>query len=79
MDDGDHAQRREEAERETGIAVIRARMSASRLSAARDGHRECCEDCSEPIPQERQRAVPGTTRCTICQSIYERRLRLEGN
>lgn len=32
---------------------------------------EECEDCGEPIPEARQKAVPGCTRCVECQSEFE--------
>lgn len=44
---------------------------------------EHCEDCGEPIPEARRRAVPGVRRCVACQiegdaedsepSLYNRR------
>jgi len=34
-----------------------------------------CEDCSEEIPKERQKAAPGCTRCITCQGSYERNQR----
>lgn len=27
-----------------------------------------CEDCDEPIPEARRRAVPGVRRCVTCQA-----------
>ncbi len=48
-------------------AVTRAR---SRL-----GHGESlvdCEDCGEPIPEARRRALPGVRRCVPCQSEADR-------
>lgn len=27
-----------------------------------------CEDCDEPIPEARRRAVPGVRRCVACQA-----------
>ena len=30
-----------------------------------------CEDCGEPIPTARQQAVPGCTRCVLCQQYVE--------
>jgi len=29
--------------------------------------RETCEDCGEPIPEARRRAVPGVRLCVSCQ------------
>lgn len=34
---------------------------------------EDCETCGEPIPEDRQRAVPWATRCICCQEAAERR------
>ena len=31
-----------------------------------------CEDCGSPIPEARQKAVQGCTRCVLCQEYYER-------
>lgn len=30
-----------------------------------------CEDCDKPIPEARIKAVPGTTRCVMCQEYFE--------
>ena len=32
-----------------------------------------CEDCGEPIPEARRRAVPGVRRCVACQSEADTR------
>lgn len=29
---------------------------------------ECCEECDEPIPEARRRAVPGVRLCVSCQA-----------
>lgn len=31
-----------------------------------------CEDCEEPIPEARRKAVPGCTRCVVCQEKAEK-------
>lgn len=33
---------------------------------------EECEDCGEPIPEARRKAMPGCTRCISCQESLER-------
>lgn len=33
--------------------------------------REDCEDCGEPIPEARRRAVPGVRRCVACQEAHD--------
>ena len=30
-----------------------------------------CIDCDEPIPEARQRAMPGCRRCIECQTMHE--------
>lgn len=34
---------------------------------------EYCVDCGEPIPEDRRKAVPGCTRCIVCQRAFEER------
>ena len=33
--------------------------------------RRYCEDCGQPIPESRLKAIPGATRCVKCQALYE--------
>ena len=30
-----------------------------------------CQDCGEPIPEARRKAVSGCTRCIVCQEYFE--------
>ncbi len=30
-----------------------------------------CEDCGEPIPEARRKAVPGVSRCVACQEAAD--------
>lgn len=32
-----------------------------------------CEECGEPIPKKRQKAVPGVTMCVECQTLFEKK------
>jgi phage/conjugal plasmid C-4 type zinc finger TraR family protein len=32
-----------------------------------------CEECEEPIPEERRQAIPGVRFCVRCQSEFEKR------
>ena len=34
---------------------------------------EVCEDCGEPIPEARRRALPGVRRCVPCQEASDAR------
>jgi len=36
--------------------------------------RAVCIDCGDPIPEARRQAVPGATRCALCQADEEQRL-----
>jgi phage/conjugal plasmid C-4 type zinc finger TraR family protein len=53
------------AERDAGIARVRAALSAP------SGVTEC-EDCFSDIPPARRAAMPSAVRCAACQGIYER-------
>ena len=39
---------------------------------AHGGSLSHCEDCGEPIPEARQKAVPGVRLCVACQTILEK-------
>lgn len=42
------------------------------LTKIREGTYGTCEDCGEPIPEARLRAVPGAIRCICCQEQEDR-------
>jgi phage/conjugal plasmid C-4 type zinc finger TraR family protein len=48
------------------LAIVRARMPSGEGAAE-------CEDCGDPIPDERRRALPGARTCVPCQSLRDRR------
>lgn len=48
------------------------RLHASRRPLMTTAQAFYCEDCGEPIPENRIKAVPGTTRCVQCQELFER-------
>jgi phage/conjugal plasmid C-4 type zinc finger TraR family protein len=47
-------------------AAVRARIKTGPSLAE-------CEECGEPIPEARQKAVAGCTTCIHCQSMLEKR------
>ncbi|AGT08203.1 DksA/TraR family C4-type zinc finger protein [Paracoccus aminophilus] len=51
---------------EASIADELARMRAER-EALRGESLEVCEECGEPIPLARRKAVPGVRLCVSCQ------------
>lgn len=64
MDDMDRMQERED--------ILLARAIEARRAPATTGAL-FCEDCEEPIPEPRRRALPSATRCIHCQSAQEAR------
>jgi phage/conjugal plasmid C-4 type zinc finger TraR family protein len=48
------------------VLGARARMPTG------DGRAEC-EECGEPIPEARRRALPGARTCVGCQSLRDKR------
>jgi DnaK suppressor protein len=57
---GDHA-----ARELAGIRLAQRRL--------RDGTYGYCEDCGDPIAENRLLAMPATRYCCACQSVHERR------
>ena len=68
------ADRRAEAERETGINAIQRKVAdvpqEAWLASGKPGNRECI-DCDEPISPARLQAAPFTKRCIHCQTAKE--------
>jgi phage/conjugal plasmid C-4 type zinc finger TraR family protein len=64
-DDADIASRFEQAERNALIAAARKKAQPG-LSAATH-----CEECGDPIPEGRRRAMPGCTLCVPCQVEFD--------
>lgn len=61
----DRAQEREQQQRDEALAAFAA---ANLHHGASYSH---CNDCGDPIPEPRRKAVPGCTRCIDCQSLHE--------
>lgn len=53
-----------EQERQREVANMRKTRRVSLV--------ENCEECGEPIPKARRKAVPHTTLCIFCQEINEK-------
>jgi phage/conjugal plasmid C-4 type zinc finger TraR family protein len=67
-DELDDAQRRDQLHRERALA--------NALAAMPHGvGRADCEDCEDPIPAARRRAVPTCTRCITCQTAFDHQQR----
>ncbi|WP_028536168.1 TraR/DksA family transcriptional regulator [Paludibacterium yongneupense] len=64
MDQFDKATELEEQHREQALAAQARRQP--------NGHSYShCEDCGEPIPEGRRKAMPGCHRCIPCQQLHE--------
>ena len=64
MDDIDRAQQFDQA----FLADALAAHYRNRINGVSATH---CEDCHEPIPDQRRMAAPGCTRCVGCQTDFE--------
>jgi phage/conjugal plasmid C-4 type zinc finger TraR family protein len=65
-DDIDLAQERDAAYREAALA--RRVVILQDTFSSGD-----CQDCDEPIPEARRAILPGATRCTRCQFIFDQK------
>lgn len=64
MDEMDYVQENSERLLEDALAVQHRRMP-------KDESATHCQDCEEPIPEARRRAMPGCKRCIDCQTLLE--------
>ncbi len=48
-------------------------VSAARARMPKGEGRAECEECGEPIPEGRRRALPGARTCVACQSARDTR------
>lgn len=67
MDIFDQATELEERHRAAALAHLATSLAQPTRESAID-----CEDCGEPIPEARRRAVPGCIRCIECQERVEK-------
>ena len=56
------------------IARMRARVARGGTGEAA----EDCDECGEPIPEARRRAMPGVRLCVACQTAHDRAWRPSG-
>ena len=74
MDIADHAQAKEEAERDNLIRNIVFKGRVSNATKPDRAGSETCVDCEAVIPAARRASVPGVERCLDCQETKERQL-----
>jgi phage/conjugal plasmid C-4 type zinc finger TraR family protein len=53
-------------------------QSLKSLSLAKAGYSMTCDECGEPIPAERHKALPGCATCVDCANLLEQANRLWG-
>lgn len=63
----DRAQAVEEMQRDIALK--------QRFQAVHQASNVLCEDCDEPIPEQRRKMVHGCTRCVSCQQDYELKMK----
>lgn len=67
-----HTSERLLASSEAGLAREKdAAIDAIRGGLAKQGNTDC-EDCGDPIPDARRRALPSAKRCMHCQELHEK-------
>jgi phage/conjugal plasmid C-4 type zinc finger TraR family protein len=53
-------------------ATVDSEVERARSRLPKGESRLTCEDCEEPIPEARRKALPGVRRCVRCQSELDR-------
>lgn len=53
-------------------ATIDDAVQRARKQLPRGKSLECCEECDAPIPEARQKAVPGVRMCVTCQGQHDK-------
>jgi len=53
-------------------ATVDSEVARARSRIPKGEARLVCEDCEEPIPEARRKAVPGVRRCVGCQREVDR-------
>jgi len=53
-------------------ASVQSEIERARSRIPQGESLQRCEDCDEPIPEARRRAVPGVRRCRDCQAEADR-------
>ena len=72
----DHAQAREQLDRELMLAAHHQRVARDSSGAVSvDG---LCSDCDQPIEVKRLEVLRVTSRCASCAQDYERRMAMQG-
>jgi phage/conjugal plasmid C-4 type zinc finger TraR family protein len=66
MDEFDRAQELEQRQRDEALARVQTRLVSGPSS-------EECSDCGDEIPEARRQAIPGVSRCVICQNKFEKK------
>ena len=54
---------------------LRQSLTRARAVQSKKASRTVCLDCGEPIPEARQKAVPGCLRCVHCETDLEQNVR----
>ncbi|MDR2551437.1 MAG: TraR/DksA C4-type zinc finger protein [Desulfobulbus sp.] len=68
MDEVDIAQELQDAQ-------LRRALMAQSYALPKGETASECDECDEPIPEERRQAMPGCRLCIACQETLERRQR----
>lgn len=50
--------------------TIADRLASARIKLRGAGQKDC-DECEQPIPEARRKAVPSAIRCVKCESLFE--------
>lgn len=61
------------AEQEQIDSTLEDAVRRARSQLPRGESLEECEECGDPIPEARRRAIPGVRLCVVCQSEVDKK------
>jgi len=60
-------------EQASAIELVQRDNALHQVRAQLQGNGQAdCEDCGDPIPDQRRAAAPSAIRCVVCQTAFER-------
>ena len=58
--------------------TVKDAVQAARANMPAGKSAEFCDDCGEPVPEARRKALPGVRTCVACQSERDGQRRISG-
>ncbi|GEN26640.1 hypothetical protein HVA01_02860 [Halovibrio variabilis] len=61
------------AEQEQMESTLEDAVQRARSQLPRGESLEACEECGDPIPEARRKAIPGVRLCVVCQTELDKK------